>query len=195
MFTGLVQCVGQVVEATGNAPRVLGIHSAMDTSQIRLGDSVAIDGCCLTVVQVGPERLSFEAADETLAHTTMGRLSPGSRVNLEQAMRLSDRLGGHLVTGHVDAVGTIVSRQARDSAVYFGVRAPHVVQRLIAARGSVTVAGISLTVTAVQDDVFFTALIPHTMAVTTAADWAVGDPVNIEADCIARYVERLMKPA
>lgn len=192
MFTGLVETTGKVVAAVGDAPRRLDIRSSLPTADIRLGDSVAVDGCCLTVVHVSHNTLRFEAATETLARTTLGGLQVGSAVHLEQAMQVGDRLGGHIVAGHVDDTGAVVSREMRGSALYLGIAASAAVSRLVAPRGSVTVAGVSLTVTDVVGDTFFVALIPHTLAVTHLGDLQVGERVNLEADLIARYVERLM---
>src|SRR5262249_29014993 len=136
--------------------------------------------------------LSFEAATETLARTTLGELRPGDRVNLERALRVGDRLGGHIVAGHVDAVGTVDSVEQRGSALYLGIRAPDEVAPLVAPRGSVTLQGVSLTVTDVQGPVFYVGLIPHTVGVTTLGALRVGARVNLEADLIARYVARLL---
>ena len=192
MFTGLVETVGVVTAVTGSAPCRLAIKSSLPTDAIALGDSVAIDGCCLTVVAKTVDTLSFEAATETMARTTVGQLAVGSKVHLEQALRAGDRLGGHMVAGHVDGVGSVVRRDVRDQALYLGVRAPRDVARLVAPRGSITVAGVSLTVTAIDDTVFEVCLIPHTLQVTHLGSQAVGQRVNLEADLIARYVERLM---
>jgi riboflavin synthase len=192
MFTGLVETIGSVRRATGDSPRRLTVTSSIANAEVAIGDSIAIDGCCLTVVEKGPEGLSFEAATETLRRTTLGSLRQGVRVNLERALRLSDRLGGHLVSGHVDGLGRVVSREKVDSALYFGIEAPADIAGLIASQGSVCVAGVSLTVTKVEGRVFTIGLIPHTVAVTTLDDLAVGSPVNLEADLIARYVQRLM---
>ena len=192
MFTGLVETVGTVRAAVGTSPRRLTIASAIPPHEVAIGDSVAIDGCCLTAVEVAESGIAFEAATETLSRTTLMGLQPGHRVNLERALRLGDRLGGHLVSGHVDGIGAVRVREYRGSALYLGIEAPDEVARLTAARGSTTIAGVSLTVTDVQDRTFYVALIPHTGQATTLGDLQVGDPVNLEADVIARYVERLM---
>lgn len=192
MFTGLVETVGEVTQAEGAAPLRLTVRAALPLTEIVLGESIAIDGCCLTVVQASADGLVFEAATETLQRTTLGKLRPGARVNLERALRFGDRLGGHLVAGHVDGVGTVHALEQIDSALYMSIAAPQDLAPLLAPRGSVTVAGVSLTVTAVRGAVFTVALIPHTLAVTTLKTFEVGDPVNLEADLLARYVERLL---
>jgi riboflavin synthase len=157
-----------------------------------LGDSVAIDGCCLTVVEIEPGHLSFEAASETLARTSLGVLAVGDAVHLERALCFGDRLGGHLVSGHIDAVGHVKHREMRGSALYLTIEAPNEVARLTASRGSITIAGVSLTVTDVVGNAVSVGLIPHTLTHTTLGALAVGDAVNLEADLIARYVERLL---
>lgn len=211
MFTGLVEAIGTVATVSGPSkassdaalPRRLriatSIADAVDTAKahapmrpVGLGDSVAIDGCCLTVVDIEPGHLSFEAATETLARTSLGQLKAGDRVHLERALCFGDRLGGHLVSGHVDAVGSITHREMRGSGLYLTIQAPDAVARLTAGRGSITVAGVSLTVTEVVGNALSVMLIPHTLAHTTLGALDAGDAVNLEADLIARYVERLL---
>ncbi len=191
MFTGLIEQIGTVRAATGDNPRRLTIASALPAEAMKLGDSVAIDGACLTVVAKGSGELSVEAATETLARTTLGRLRPGDRVHLERALALGDRLDGHLVMGHVDGVGTIELREQRGGALYVGVEAPDEIARLTAPRGSIAIAGCSLTVTEVRERMIVVALIPHTLAKTRFAELHRGAEVNLEADLLARYVERL----
>ena len=191
MFTGLVETLGQVVAATGVSPRRLSIASDLPSAEVQLGDSIAVDGCCLTVVERG-STLVFEAATETLQRTSLGTLAVGARVHLERAMRLSDRLGGHLVSGHIDGLGCLTGRQQRGSALYLTVSLPAPLLRLVAPQGSVTLAGVSLTVTAVMTGGFEVGLIPHTLQHTTLGALAVGQFVNVEADLLARYVARLL---
>ncbi len=213
MFTGLVECVGKVLATESTHPLRLRVRApfAVDPlvphDVIRLGDSVAIDGCCLTVVEmkggVGLEQeLVFEAATETLERTTIGHLIVGSAVNLERALRVGDRLGGHLVSGHVDAVGTIAVIEERGSATYVGVRLPSAIRFYVAAQGSITLAGVSLTVTSVEategstgveTDIAYVGLIPHTLNETTFGSFKTGDAINIEIDVLARYVARLQQ--
>ncbi len=192
MFTGLVEAVGTVTAATGSSPRRITIQSPYEQAQVDIGASIAIDGCCLTVVEKGAQGLTFEAATETLKRTTIGKLQVASRVNLERSLRLGDRLDGHLVLGHVDGLGTVRERKQVDSAWYVAIEAPEELAPLIATRGSVTIAGVSLTVVGVENRVFQVGLIPHTWQVTTLSDYAVGAPINLEADVMARYVQRLL---
>ena len=189
MFTGLIETVGQVVAVSGDSPRRIAV--ACDFPDCAVGDSVAIDGCCLTVVALAP--LTFELATETLARTTLGGLVAGTAVNLERALRFGDRLGGHLVAGHVDAVGTVMHHHERGGAWYLGVEVSPEVARLCAPRGSVVFSGVSLTVTAVQGDLVEVCLIPHTRAVTTLGRLKIGDTINVEADMLARYVARALE--
>lgn len=193
MFTGLVEAVGTVTVATGNSPKRITIQSRYDQEQVDIGASIAIDGCCLTVVEKGAQGLTFEAATETLKRTTIGALKEGSRVNLERSLRLGDRLDGHLVLGHIDGLGVVRERKQVDSAWYVSIEAPEEIAPLIATRGSVVVAGVSLTVVGVEGRVFQIGLIPHTWQVTTLSDYAVGAPINLEADVMARYAQRLLE--
>jgi len=159
-----------------------------------IGDSVAIDGCCLTVVSAGDGALEFVAVAETLRRTTLGDLSAGDRVNVEPAMRMGDRLGGHWVQGHVDGVGEVAAIAPDGDGVRVTFSAPEAVARYTIEKGSVTVAGVSLTVAAYDDHGFTVALIPHTAEMTTLGTKRPGDPVNIEVDVIAKYVELLVQP-
>lgn len=195
MFTGLVETVGTVHDAIGASPRRLTIEAELNVTEVAIGDSIAIDGCCLTVVAKQGRGLTFEAATETLKRTTLGELTAGSAVNLEQSLRVGERLGGHLVMGHVDGVGAVRSVEQRDSAWYIAIQAPTALAPFIASQGSITVAGVSLTVTDVRDDVFSVAIIPHTWQVTTLRALQPGSRVNLEVDVVARYVGRLLESA
>jgi riboflavin synthase len=174
-----------------------GVRLVIDAGQFaasaRTGDSVAINGCCLTVVEHGEGRLAFDAGEETLRCTNLGRLTAGSAVNLETSLRMGDQLGGHFVTGHVDAVGTLDERidEGDWSTCWFRVPAP--LTRQMASKGSVAVDGVSLTLVDVEDERFSVALIPHTLHVTTLGRLHVGDAVNIETDVLAKYVERALR--
>jgi riboflavin synthase len=187
MFTGIVVEQGEVVEPP---PRLV-LRAPQTASDAALGDSVAIDGCCLTVVAIQGDRLSFDAVPETLRRTTLGRLRPGTLVNLEPALRAGDRMGGHVVQGHVDAVGSLASAEPEGDAVNMTFRAPEDVLRYVIEKGSISVNGVSLTVTAFDDESFSVSVIPHTRAVTNLGRLAPGDEVNLEADLFGKYVERL----
>ena len=187
MFTGIVIEQGEVVEPP---PRLV-LRAPSTAADAVVGDSVAIDGCCLTVVAIDGELLSFDAVPETLRRTTLGRLAPGSAVNLEPALRAGDRMGGHLVQGHVDAVGSLVTVQAEGDAVNMTFRAPEAVLRYVIEKGSISVNGVSLTVTAFDDETFSVSVIPHTRSVTNLGRLEAGDEVNLEADLFGKYVERM----
>jgi len=192
MFTGLVEAKGQVIAAEGDSPRRLTIQSDLFSAAEAIGDSIALDGCCLTAVDINDQAIVFEAATETLERTTIGRLQVGDDVNLERSLRFGDRLGGHLVSGHIDGVGRLASIEKRESAYFLGIDVPEDIARLTAPRGSITLAGISLTVTDVQEQRVFVGIIPHTWDMTTISSWAEGTPINCEADLLARYLEKLL---
>lgn len=193
MFTGLVADTG-VVERT--APRQGGARltlrpRTLPVDDLALGESVACSGACLTVVERGAGLVSFDAVPETLSRTTLGSWRPGTRVNLERALSLSDRLGGHLVQGHVDAVGRLLSRDAEGQGARLRVSLPASIAPLVAEKGSIAVDGVSLTVAAAGRDWFEVALIPETLARTTLGEARPGTDVNLEADVVARHVARL----
>ncbi len=193
MFTGIVEEVGRVAELdlTPDGARIA-IQAPVLAPLARLGDSVAISGCCLTVVSVDGELLRFEAVPETLSRTSLGTLAAGSPVNLEDALRAGEPFGGHIVQGHVDGVGEITAIAPEGDGHRLTVRAPAELLRYVVEKGSIAVAGISLTVAALRDDGFEIALIPHTWISTTVSRLQVGDPVNLEVDVLAKYVERLL---
>ena len=193
MFTGIVQSVGRIASVT---PRTEGVRLAVDAGifaegDIAVGDSVALNGCCLTVVAIDGPTLRFDVSTETLRCTA--GLDARGAVNLEKALRLSDRLGGHLMSGHVDGVGVVeqVTAVAEEGSVLLDVAAPGELARFVAPKGSIAVDGVSLTVNAVDGRRFSVNLIPHTLAVTTLAALRAGARVNLEVDLIARYLERL----
>jgi riboflavin synthase len=195
MFTGIVQATGRITARDGAADgvRVRIDAAALGVADIAVGDSIAVGGCCLTVVAIDAHVLAFDVSAETLACTA--GFDVGREVNLEKSLRLSDRLGGHLVSGHVDGVGVVaafapVSTDAQGSW-YLSIDAPVALARYIASKGSIAVDGVSLTVNGVEGARFTVNLIPHTLAATTLRQLAVGRPVNLEVDVIARYVERL----
>ena len=198
MFTGIVSDVGEVVEIEqlGERSRLV-IASAYPASAIEIGASIANAGVCLTVVGIEPSgagsRVSFDVGAETLAVTTLGGWREGTRVNLERSLRVGDELGGHMVSGHVDGVAEIVSRRDFDGMTHFRILAPRYCARFVATKGSVALDGTSLTVNAVEGDVFEVLLIPHTLKVTTWSERKARDHVNIEVDQMARYAARLLE--
>lgn len=191
MFTGLVESLATIRELRPAGPGVrLVVSDAAIAGRSKIGDSIAINGCCLTVVELNGADMAFEAGAETLSRTNLGRLQPGSAVNLEASLRLGDSLGGHLVAGHVDAVGHLDRREndAQWSTMWFAV--PAELTRQMASKGSIAIDGVSLTLVDVTDNSFSVALIPHTLSVTTLGNLKPGDAVNLETDLLAKYVER-----
>ena len=186
MFTGIVRELGRVDAFEGSRLVVVAPETAAGA---QVGDSVAVAGVCLTVVEAAEGRLAFDVVPETLSRTALGRLGPGSEVNLEPSLRLGDQLGGHVVQGHVDGVGRVRS-VAPEGRVW--IDAPESVVRYCIEKGSIAVDGVSLTVAAYDDDGFEVALIPHTLAVTTLGRLEPGDEVNLEADVLGKVVERLV---
>ena len=194
MFTGIVQAVGRIAtaQAMSDGRKLTLDAGTLDLSDLAVGDSVAVSGCCLTIVAIDQTKLAFDVSAETLRCTA--RLDRPGPVNLEKAMRLSDRLGGHLMAGHVDGVGSVTrfERAASDGEnVELEIEAPAELARFIASKGSIAVDGVSLTINAVAGRRFSVNLIPHTLAVTTLGSLASGARVNLEVDMIARYVARL----
>jgi len=193
MFTGLIQAIGQVrsLEGSGDSGR-LRIASLLVHDDLSLGESIAVNGVCLTVTGWDGDSFTLDVSPETLRTTTLGTLSPRTAVNLERALRLSDRLGGHLVAGHVDSMGTVRQKRKEQNAVYFEFAAPPASLRYIVAKGSVAIDGVSLTVNQVYSDRFSVMVIPHSLEQTCLKERRVGDAVNIETDLIGRYVERFV---
>ncbi|MFM2445141.1 MAG: hypothetical protein RJB09_2327 [Pseudomonadota bacterium] len=198
MFTGLVSDVGTIVsmETRGELRRIR-IACSYDPQTILLGASIACSGPCLTAVEIGTQddRTFFEvdAAAETLARTAVGTWAPGQRINLERSLKIGDELGGHIVTGHVDGVATIVERRDFDGMAHYDIEAPAAIARFIAEKGSVCLDGTSLTVNSVTGNRFTILLIPHTLEVTTWGERKTGDSLNIEVDLMARYAARLVE--
>ena len=194
MFTGIVEEVGRVraMERIGGGA-VLDIECSTVTSDAKLGDSISVNGVCLTVTSLA-EHGGFTAdlMGETLDRSSLGALQAGAGVNLERAMRLGDRLGGHLVQGHVDGVGTVQTVEPLEEWTVMRITPPGHLRRYLVEKGSITVDGTSLTVMEVTDDAFAVGLIPHTLAVTSLRDRRAGDPVNLEVDVIAKYVEQML---
>lgn len=194
MFTGIIEAIGTIRAITPKAGdvRVQVQTGKLDLSDVKLGDSIAVNGVCLTAVELPGDGFWADVSRETLARTAFVDLKPGSAVNLEKALTPTSRLGGHLVSGHVDGVGEIVSRADNARAVQFKVRAPRELAKYIAYKGSITVDGTSLTVNAVDGAEFELTIVPHTLAETIMADYRPGRRVNLEVDLLARYLERLL---
>ena len=186
MFTGIVEEMGSVTSASANRLEISCERVMIDSD---VDSSLAVNGVCLTVVERGDRTLAFDVTPETLSRSSLGRLGVGDPVNLERPITLSTRLGGHLVQGHVDGLGTVLSVEPNEAGATLSLRAPEGLVRYLVEKGSVCVDGISLTVATVRGDTFSVALIPHTLEVTTLGTAAPGDPVNLEADVIAKYVE------
>lgn len=194
MFTGIVQAVGTVRRTSRHSHhrRVLIETGTMDCTELREGDSLAVDGCCLTVAKLVPGGVETDLSEETLSRTTLGSLNTGDRVNLEQALTLSTPLGGHLVSGHVDGVTELLRRHRSGRTERWRLHCPTRLCRYIAVKGSICVAGISLTINSIAGTEFEVTLIPHTLEMTNLSDRRPGDRMNLEVDLIARYLERLM---
>jgi riboflavin synthase len=194
VFTGLVEEKGAIarIEARGPSARIAVRCGLGATEPFVLGESISVDGCCLSVVAASGDVAEFDASAETLARTTLGGLSASSEVNLERAAKIGDRLGGHLVTGHVDGVGTLVERREVGDSAVLVFEAPKALMRYVAEKGSVCVSGVSLTVNGVTDSRFDVMIIPITQQVTTLGAMKPGARVNLEVDLIARYVERML---
>lgn len=193
MFTGIIQAVGRVTsrEPRGADARLVIDAAPLDLGDVAIGDSVAVGGVCLTAVALDGSRFVADVSAETLARTTLGQLGSGDPVNLEKALRLADRIGGHLVSGHVDGIGHVVRVDDDGASQRWTFSAPAALSRYIAVKGSICIDGTSLTVNEVAGDTFSVTLIPHTLGVTTFGARKAGDAVNLEVDLIARYIERL----
>jgi riboflavin synthase len=194
MFTGIVRERGRVLRAEGGADGLaLELEAPETATASAVGDSVSIAGACLTVTAVEDGRLTFHAVRETLERSSLGRLEPGVEVNLEPALRAGEPLGGHYVQGHVDGLGVVRALEPEGEGARLGVEAPSQLLRYCVEKGSITVEGVSLTIADVADDGFEAALVPHTLAVTTLGALRPGDPVNLEVDVLAKYVEKLVQ--
>jgi len=193
MFTGIIQAVGRIaqIEPQGGDVRLAIDCGALDMTDVRQGDSIAVNGVCLTVAELDARSFKVHVSAETLS-CTVGLDAPGE-VNMEKALRLADRLGGHLVSGHVDGVGEVLRFDAVGDCMLLAIRSPHALARYIAVKGSITVSGVSLTVNTVDKDDFTINLIPHTLEVTTLGQLKPGSRVNLEVDLIARYVDRMQQ--
>jgi riboflavin synthase len=194
MFTGIVEELGEIVRVTATAgdSALVAVRGPLVTSDARHGDSIAVNGVCLTVVDAADGVFTADVMGETLRRSALGALRPGDPVNLERAAALGSRLGGHLVQGHVDGVGELVSREPAEQWETVRFRLPADLSRYVVEKGSITIDGVSLTVAAVGVDEFAVGLIPTTLKLTTLGAKSVGDPVNLEVDVVAKYVERLL---
>ncbi|TLN25427.1 riboflavin synthase [bacterium] len=193
MFTGIVADVGEMVSSRNlGAGTRLRFSTALDASDFALGESIAVNGVCLTVDSIGERSFEADASPETLRRSNLGELTKGSRVNLERALRPMDRLGGHFVMGHVDAVGELLAKKREGDFVTFTFSAPAEVERYLVHKGSVAVDGVSLTVAEVGGGIFKVAAIPHTLEKTTLSAKGAGERVNMEADILGKYVEKLI---
>lgn len=194
MFTGIIQAIGEVaaLDSKGGDLRLRIRSGALDLDDVQLGDSIAVNGVCLTAVELPGDGFWADVSGETLNYTSFSGLKVGNRVNLEKALTPNSRLGGHLVSGHVDGVGEVVSRRNDGRSIRFHIKAPAELAKYIAHKGSICVDGISLTVNAVNGAEFELNIVPHTLQETTLGDFASGRRVNLEVDVIARYLERLL---
>ncbi len=194
MFTGIIQAVGRIVDASpkGGDVRLTVSTGKLPLKKVQPGDSISVNGVCLTAVELGEASFEADVSRETLSLTTLGKARPGSKVNLELAMTPSTRFGGHIVSGHVDAIGAVVAKWEDGRSVRFRIRVPSDLARYIASKGSICVDGISLTVNRVEGLEFEVNIVPHTLAETTLGVTTVGTEVNLEVDIVARYLERLL---
>jgi len=193
MFTGLVEETGRVIEVQlEERSAKLTVSAPIVHEGLKLGDSVAVNGCCLTVIGQEGDHLTFDAVPETLIRTNLGALCPGERVNLERSLQVGARLGGHFVQGHIDGVGTVLALAPDENAVVMEIGIPIPLRRYFVEKGSVCVDGVSLTVASALPASFTVWTIPHTRAVTTLGDRQIGDRVNLECDLLGKYIERLL---
>ncbi len=191
MFTGLVEAIGEIVAVIEQPPgRRFTIEAGTLAEDASIGDSISLNGCCLTVIAIDGTKLDFEAGEETLSRTNLGSLGVHSGVNLERSLAVGDRLGGHYVTGHIDGLGQLLERREDPPWAHLRFQMPKRLASQVAAKGSIAIDGISLTVVDADEDSFTVALIPHTLEVTTLGIRKIGDAVNLETDVLAKYVER-----
>ncbi len=195
MFTGIIEEIGTVRQIqSGNSSCILTVSAKTVLTDVRIGDSIAVNGACLTVCRFDAGSFSADVMPETMRRTNLGRLHPGSSVNLERAMPANGRFGGHIVTGHIDGTGTVGRMKREENAVWVTIAADADIMRYIAEKGSVAIDGISLTVARVSEQDFSVSVIPHTGRETTLLSRQTGDTVNLECDIIAKYTEKMLKP-
>jgi riboflavin synthase len=194
MFSGIVEALGSVAELRSEPPGCrLIVRAPQIAADAKVADSISVNGCCLTVVAADAETMAFQAGPETLARTNLGELKSGSAVNLERALAVGDRLGGHFVSGHIDGQGTLLTREDSGDWSTFWFSVPRALSVQMASKGSIAVDGVSLTIVGCEPDRFSVALIPFTLSVTTLGPLVPGNKVNIETDILAKYVERLLE--
>ena len=194
MFTGIIESIGtikKIEKQSGDAKLTINVGQ-LEMSDVALGDSIACNGVCLTAIKFDSGSYTADVSGETLRLTTLGGLAIGSPVNLEKALTPTTRLGGHLVSGHVDGIGEIISIKKDSRSIQYQIKAPQEIAHYIAKKGSICVDGVSLTVNEILDNIFDLNLVPHTLSETTASDYQVGTRVNLEVDLLARYLERLL---
>jgi len=193
MFTGIIEGLGTItgIKQSGQSGRMT-INADYELDHTKIGDSIAVSGACLTVVAIGGKRFEVDLSPETIVKTTLGRIKIGERVNLERALRFSDRIDGHLVSGHIDGIGTIKSRNTKENAILITFQVPESIARYMIKKGSVAVDGISLTINDCGVNSFNVSIIPHTAKLTTLGFKKMSDSVNIETDMIGKYVERFI---
>ena len=193
MFTGIIEDRGRVLrmEFRGQEKRLF-LELPFDLTEVQLGDSININGACLTVVEKRGQMVGVDLSPETLQRTTLSKVKEGDKVNVERALKLSDRLGGHIVTGHIDGIGVITEKRKERDFLHLGVRIPETVSKYIVQKGSIAIDGISLTVNEYKEEEIFLTLIPYTLEKTTLMEKKVGDEVNVEADILAKYVEKML---
>jgi riboflavin synthase len=193
MFTGIIEKRGKVLRVSPRGQsKSLSLEISPDLTGLQLGDSINVNGACLTVVEIRGQTIDVDLSSETLQKTTLGDVKQGDGVNLERALRLSDRLGGHIVTGHIDATGTIVDRREEREFLHLRVRIPGALSKYVVQKGSIAIDGVSLTVNDCREGEIQLTLIPYTLQETTLVEKRVGDRVNVETDILAKYVERLL---
>ncbi len=196
MFTGIIEEIGTIQTVRrGAASSVLTITGDVIFSDLKLGDSVCVNGVCLTAAWIDGKTFTADVMHETLSRSNLGGLRAGSRVNLERAMAADGRFGGHIVSGHIDGIGTVRALERDDNAIWYTIAAPRSIMRYIVEKGSIAIDGISLTVAAVTDDAFRVSIIPHTAGATVLSDRRPGDTVNLENDIVGKYVEKLLGAA
>jgi len=195
MFTGIIQAVGTIadLQPKGGDMALLVNTNKLEMADVQLGDSIAVNGVCLTAIAKTESSFTADVSRETLGLTSLGDLSKGSKCNLEKALTLQTRLGGHLVSGHVDGLGEVVERQTDGRSEWFKIKAPSELAKYIAAKGSITIDGVSLTVNRVEGDFFEINIVPHTIQETIIGQYQAGTKINLEVDVIARYLERLLQ--